>query len=65
MNHPDLGQILDETEEDCLHHLNKLEVEEYEDIKLGYRISFHFDENPYFENTVLIKEFNLGTSKCF
>lgn len=42
--------------------MNKLEVEEFEDIKSGYRIRFMFDENPYFENTVLEKEFHLGTT---
>lgn len=42
--------------------LNKLEVEEFEDIKSGYRINFYFDENPYFENDVLTKEFHLGSS---
>lgn len=35
---------------------------EFDDIKSGYRISFHFEENPYFENDVLTKEFHLGSS---
>lgn len=43
-----------------MHFLAKLEVEEFEDIKSGYRIHFHFDENPYFENATLTKEFCLG-----
>lgn len=37
-----------------------MEVEEFEDIKSGYRINFYFDENPFFENDVLTKEFCLG-----
>lgn len=42
-----------------------MEVEEFEDIKSGYRIKFYFDENPFFENDVLCKEFHLGQSgKC-
>lgn len=61
INHPDLSAILDDSEEDCLHHLTKLEVEEFEDIKSGYRIHFYFEENPYFENSVLTKEFHLGS----
>jgi len=60
INHPQISGILEEEEEECLHFLAKLEVEEFEDIKSGYRIHFHFDENPYFENTTLTKEFCLG-----
>ncbi|XP_022203669.1 protein SET [Nilaparvata lugens] len=62
VNHPQISAILDEEEEDCLHYLSKLEVEEFEDIKSGYRINFYFDENPYFENDVIKKEFHLGSS---
>ena len=57
INHPQISGILEEEEEECLHFLSKLEVEEFEDIKSGYRIHFHFDENPYFENKTLTKEF--------
>ncbi|KAG4065516.1 hypothetical protein HA402_013286 [Bradysia odoriphaga] len=60
INHPQISGILEEEEEECLHFLSKLEVEEFEDIKSGYRIHFHFDENPYFENATLTKEFCLG-----
>merc|ERR1711976_1155689 len=54
--------IIEEDEEDCLQYLNKLEVEEFEDIKSGYRIKLYFDKNPYFDNEFLIKEFHLGSS---
>lgn len=53
VNHPQIQ--LDESEEDCLTHLKKLEVEEFEDIKSGYKINFHFEENPFFSNEVLTK----------
>ncbi|XP_076343913.1 protein SET-like [Tachypleus tridentatus] len=62
VNHPQISAILDEEEEECLHFMSKLEVEEFEDIKSGYRIKFFFDENPYFENNVIVKEFHLGSS---
>ena len=35
-----------------------LEVEEFEDIKSGYKINLFFDTNPYFEDEVLTKEFH-------
>ncbi|CAG0885760.1 unnamed protein product, partial [Darwinula stevensoni] len=62
INHPQISTILDEDEEECLHFLTKVEVEEFEDIKSGYKIAFHFDENPYFENKVLVKEFHLDST---
>ncbi|CAG2054435.1 unnamed protein product [Timema podura] len=62
VNHPQISMVLEEEEEDCLHYLTKLEVEEFDDIKSGYRINFHFDKNPYFENSIITKEFHLGTS---
>merc|ERR1712168_1330037 len=62
VNHPQISAILEEEEEECLHYLTKLDVEEFDDIKSGYRIKFYFDENPYFENDVLTKEFHLGST---
>lgn len=62
VNHPQISAVLDEEEEECLHHLTKVEVEEFEDIKSGYKIKFTFSENPFFSNTVLVKEFHLATS---
>merc|ERR1711863_50702 len=62
INHPQISAIIEEEEEDCLQYLNKLEVEEFEDIKSGYRIKLYFDKNPYFDNDCLTKEFHLGSS---
>lgn len=62
VNHPQIRMLLNNEEEDCLHHLTQMEVEEFEDIKSGYKINFHFEENPYFENKVLVKEFHFASS---
>ncbi|XP_021369327.1 protein SET-like [Mizuhopecten yessoensis] len=62
VNHPQISAILDEEEEECLHYLNMVEVEEFEDIKSGYRINFTFSSNPYFNNSTLSKEFHLATT---
>lgn len=40
--------------------MGKVEVQEFEDIKSGYKINFHFEENPYFENKCISKEFHLN-----
>merc|ERR1719273_907987 len=62
INHPQLSSIIEEEEEDCLQYLDKLDVEEFEDIKSGFKIQFSFSENPYFSSKVLCKEFHLGSS---
>ncbi|KAK2090825.1 hypothetical protein P7K49_030109 [Saguinus oedipus] len=62
VNHPQVSALLGEEDEEELHYLTRVEVTEFEDIKSGYRIDFYFDENPYFENKVLSKEFNLNES---
>uniref|UniRef100_V9KK48 Protein SET-like protein n=1 Tax=Callorhinchus milii TaxID=7868 RepID=V9KK48_CALMI len=61
LNHPQLSALIDENDEETFNYMTRLEVEEFEDIKSGYRIKFHFGDNPYFENSLLIKEFHLGT----
>ncbi|XP_072102786.1 protein SET-like, partial [Mobula birostris] len=61
LNHPQLSALIDENDEEAFNYMMRLEVEEFEDIKSGYRIKFHFSENPYFENSLIIKEFHLGT----
>ncbi|CAN0068215.1 unnamed protein product [Lampetra planeri] len=62
LNHPQISPLIDETDEEAFHHMTKLEVEEFEDIKSGYRIKLHFAENPYFENDIVTKEFHLGSA---
>ncbi len=47
----------------CLSFRSQVEVEEFDDIKSGYRIKFSFSENnPFFKNDVLTKEFHLATT---
>jgi template-activating factor I len=62
VNHPQLSTLLDDEDEDALQYLKKVEVQEFEDIKSGYKINFHFDnaKNPFFDNECLSKEFHLN-----
>lgn len=62
VNHPQIRSILSTEEEECIQYLKNIEIEEFEDIKSGYRIKFEFNENPYFENRVLVKEFHLASN---
>jgi template-activating factor I len=61
-NHPQLAMLIDDEEDDCLQYLSKIHVEEAEDVKSGFKIEFHFAQNPYFENEVLVKEYPMGDS---
>uniref|UniRef100_H0XQB4 SET nuclear proto-oncogene n=1 Tax=Otolemur garnettii TaxID=30611 RepID=H0XQB4_OTOGA len=58
VSHPQVSTLLVEENEEALHYLTRVEVTEFEDIKSD----FYFDENPYFENKVLSKEFHLKES---
>ncbi|KAK2084524.1 hypothetical protein P7K49_037557 [Saguinus oedipus] len=62
VNHPQVSALLVEEDEDALHYLTRVEVIKFEDSKSGYGIDFYFDENPYFENKVLSKEFHPNES---
>jgi len=60
VNHPQISLLINAESEECLHFLSKMEVEEFEDIKSGFRIKLYFDENPFFENKdCLVKEIHL------
>uniref|UniRef100_A0A2K5MM43 SET nuclear proto-oncogene n=1 Tax=Cercocebus atys TaxID=9531 RepID=A0A2K5MM43_CERAT len=58
VNHPQVSAVLGEEDKEALHYLTRVEVTEFEDIKSD----FYFDENLYFENKVLSKEFHLNES---
>ncbi|GLV43187.1 Set [Carabus blaptoides fortunei] len=57
LNHPEISSLLAESEEEYLIHLSRLEVQVYENNDEGFKIIFYFKENPYFENSLLIKEY--------
>ncbi|XP_045199925.1 protein SET-like [Mercenaria mercenaria] len=60
VNHPQVSALLNEEDEEALQFLTKVEVQEFEDIKSGYKINFYFDKNQYFSNDVISKEFHLN-----
>lgn len=63
-NHPIIAPMIESAEdEDCLHYMINLDVEECEDIKSGYMFKLHFVENPYITNDVIVKEFQIVSSE--
>jgi len=61
LNHPQISALLDEDDEELFqNYLTKCEVQDFEDGKTGYTISFHFKTNPFFENDVISKSFQIS-----
>jgi len=57
-NHPAFEDIIQEWDEPVLEFVTDIEkVQNEEDNSLGFKLIFHFLENPYFENTRLEKEY--------
>ncbi|ESO03548.1 hypothetical protein HELRODRAFT_157043 [Helobdella robusta] len=60
VNHPQVSALLNDEDEEVFHFLTKVEVQEFDDIKSGYKITFHFKENEFFKNQTISKEFHLN-----
>jgi hypothetical protein len=56
LNHPQISSIISEEDEEILKHLTEVEIVEMEDAKSGFKINFHFEPNPFFENSILTRE---------
>ncbi|KAF8037338.1 hypothetical protein BT93_B0297 [Corymbia citriodora subsp. variegata] len=59
LSHPMLGERLTEEDRKIFKYLDFLDVEESEDVKSGYSITFSFRPNPFFEDSKLTKTFTL------
>ena len=57
-NVPPLSDQITEKDEPALKHLIDVEFSILEDLK-GYKISFHFSENPFFTDSVLSKTYHV------
>ncbi|CAL0307206.1 unnamed protein product [Lupinus luteus] len=66
LNHPALGELLNDEDHEIFKYLDSLEVEDNKDVKSGYTITLNFKPNPYFEDAKLIKTYTFldeGTTK--
>uniref|UniRef100_A0A8C8SW94 Testis-specific Y-encoded-like protein 2 n=1 Tax=Pelusios castaneus TaxID=367368 RepID=A0A8C8SW94_9SAUR len=62
LNHPQLSAMISDRDEDTLSYMTNLQVEEFTHSKSGCKIKFYFSGNPYFQNEVIIKEFQFASS---
>ncbi|KAK7274367.1 hypothetical protein RIF29_15452 [Crotalaria pallida] len=58
LNHPALGELLNDEDQKIFKYLDSLEVEDHKDVKSGFTITFNFKQNPYFEDTKLSKTYS-------
>ncbi|CAE6464348.1 unnamed protein product [Rhizoctonia solani] len=56
-NHIELEQLITENDEEALGYLLDVRLAYVDDPDLGYKITFVFDENPFFENKELHKTY--------
>ncbi|CAA90979.2 Suppressor of presenilin-2 [Caenorhabditis elegans] len=59
LNHHLLSTAIPEEQEDLLAALRDLEVQEFEDLRSGFKIIMTFDPNEYFTNEVITKSYHL------
>jgi nucleosome assembly protein 1-like 1 len=55
----DTGQMITEKDQEALQYLTDLKVAEVEGEDESFSLEFHFAENPFFENTLLLKTYHL------
>lgn len=58
-----LGKELYDKREIFDEYLNSIEVEDNQDAKSGYSITFNFDDNPYFDKPSIAKSFTYHEGK--
>ncbi|KAK2507342.1 hypothetical protein MC885_013959 [Smutsia gigantea] len=62
LNHPQLSAMISPRDEDMLCYLMNLEVRELRHARTGCKFKFHFWSNPYFQNKVIVKEYECRSS---
>uniref|UniRef100_A0A8R1DTN8 Uncharacterized protein n=1 Tax=Caenorhabditis japonica TaxID=281687 RepID=A0A8R1DTN8_CAEJA len=63
LNHHLLSTAIPEEQEDLLAALRDLEVQEFEDLRSGFKIIMTFNKNDYFENETIIKSYHLQSER--
>ncbi|DBA85834.1 hypothetical protein WJX77_008371 [Trebouxia sp. C0004] len=56
LQHQQISELVSERDTDILSYLEEVDVEDFPDIKSGYKITFSFKQNPFFKNSHLVKE---------
>lgn len=54
--------LINQRDKDIFHYLTNLQVQDLRHISMGYKMKLYFQTNPYFTNTVIVKEFQRSCS---
>lgn len=54
--------LINQRDEDIFRYLTNLQVQDLRHISMGYKMKLYFQTNPYFTNTVIVKEFQCNSS---
>lgn len=54
--------LINQRDEDIFRYLTNLQVQDLRHISMGYKMKLYFQTNPYFTNTVIVKEFQRNCS---
>lgn len=57
LRHKVLESLIEEEDKEVLKHLKEIEYVILEDVEEGFKISFHFNNNPFFSDQTLWKSF--------
>ena len=63
LRHPDLSSSMEPLDVQILEHLYSVDILEYSDGDCAYKISFFFNENPFFSNSEFTKEVRMMDSE--
>ena len=63
LRHPDLSSSMEPLDVQILEHLYSMDILEYSDGDCAYKISFFFNENPFFSNSEFTKEVRMMDSE--
>ncbi|XP_055985990.1 testis-specific Y-encoded-like protein 2 [Sorex fumeus] len=62
LNHPRISMLINQRDKDIFRYLTNLQVQDLRHISMGYKMKLYFQTNPYFTNTVIVKEFQRSCS---
>jgi len=65
LHNEDTAELITKQDEEALQYLTEVKVAEVEGEDESFSLEFHFAENPFFENTLLLKTYHLEFNQLY